>query len=293
MKKLAALILSVLILSLVGCNKTDNASSNISFADYTAESSAVTEDTNSESKIENTETVDSTKNNFSVSEKVPTKAETNNDSKLNGNINQNSDTNTNSKEKVSSAISNENESNKNIIKTLKLFEVTTYYGYTGYFTLSMSSNPKDIFLTELGIGDNSKALMCTSEYIDIDSGLAVRFIFEGDVIAGKDLMYNHVYPTGAAETPVKVTDDLATIKFYELTEYRGLKGYFCTEGINTWDNPHLALLGTNDYSKVGSIVTEYCDISNETDNIWFVYYNEFNIQVDTTINHNIFVHTIK
>lgn len=81
---------------------------------------------------------------------------------------------------------------------------TTYYGYTGYFTLS--DYETDVHLVELGIGtDNSAAVITCTEYRDINSEELLYFVAELDVVSGKDLLYNHVYPAGAGKTYVNVT----------------------------------------------------------------------------------------
>lgn len=266
MKKLATLILSVLILSLVGCNKTENASSNISFADYTAESSAVTEDTNSESKIENTETVDSTKNNFSVSEKVPTKAETNNDSKLNSNTNQNSDTNTN----ASSSI--ESKSAEPQYKTIQLRTKTTYYGYEGYFDYAYFDE-SDICLVELGLSDENLACAAPSEYKDVDLGIILCFVMYNDsnaVIKEKDIAYNHVYVKGEGSELVKVTN----AKKYEKCN-QPLNEYLIVS--NGYDGSIYSYVNAVDIYTVGVS-------ANVEGEIISVFYNNFGYQPSHSYN---------
>ncbi len=85
--------------------------------------------------------------------------------------------------------------------TIQLEVPTTYYGYSGYFTLSDSRS--DIHLVESGLGtDNSMAAMASTEYFDITTGSSVFFIFEGTIVEYKDLLYNHIYVVGLASTKV-------------------------------------------------------------------------------------------
>ena len=80
-------------------------------------------------------------------------------------------------------------------KTIQLEVPTTYYGYTGYFTLSMLQ--ADVHLTELGIGDNTKASICATEYTDLNSNKCVRFIFTPSSESVVKNLMNKVYQNGA------------------------------------------------------------------------------------------------
>ncbi len=295
-KKVGCLIGVTVLIALAGCNKSnDSANSDIS-SDYSkGNNTVVSENATSENNSENSE-IENNSENTSVYEnrKEEIQSNTLSDSPKTNTANSNNNTNSN-KESATTTQSEtrpvENKPNQSEYKTIQLEMVTTYYGYTGYFTLSQLRS--DVHLTELGIGDNAKASICATEYTDIDTNKCLRFVFDGDVISGKDLMYNHVYPAGAGKTPVKVTYDLPIIKLNELTTYRGFTGYFSESGISSWDDPQLALLGTDDYSKVHAVITNYHAVDSEIDCIWFVYYNNTDTTIDTSDEGRVLVRVIK
>ena len=283
MKKLSALILTLLILMLAGCKS--NATESGTVSDFQSDTALIKNSSTAETDNSSSEENSSKDESAPEMEKtitVPTNSKPNN---VSGNSKQSE---ISSSEKTLNSTTENTPNNKPTeYKTIQLETVTTYYGYTGYFTLSMLQS--DVHLVELGIGtDNSKALICASEYIDIDSNKTLRFIFEGDIRAGKDLMYNHVYPAGAGKTPAKTFYDLKTIKLFELTTYCSYTGYFSDSNISSWEDSHLKLLGRDNFIGVTSVITEYKNIENGN-MLWFIFYDDKGTSIDNTGKNKVLV----
>lgn len=189
MKKFVALALSVLILSLVGCTKNNTSSSDISSADNIADSSFIEEDITSESEIETSETTD-----ISEFKKVTSNKETNSTVSNESVVANNSSaaTPTNKKEEVNSTTSNTNSSesatsstptesgsSKPEIKTLKLYEKTTYFGFTGCFVPGNNpeGNTSDKVNEALGTTECNYAM---TEYYNPEDNYAILFAFSYD-----------------------------------------------------------------------------------------------------------------
>lgn len=77
---------------------------------------------------------------------------------------------------------------------------TTYYGYSGYF--SLSNNLNDVHLVELGIATTNYGCIASTEYHDITTDATVFFVFDATIVEYKDLLYNHVFIVGVGTTDV-------------------------------------------------------------------------------------------
>lgn len=218
MKKLFILAIIIIVTILSGCHKANNTSSDISSAygfdnsslnissennesdgNVISDISSKVESSNTSETVSNVESkpTNTTSNTSSISKPVETNSNTSSVSNPD-----NGNTNISNESKPADNTSSETKPAEPQYKTIQLDVVTTYYGYTGYFTLSQLQS--DVHLTELGIGDNTKASIAATEYKDVNSNQTLRFVFEGTIIEVKDLMYNHVYPAGAGKTFVKV-----------------------------------------------------------------------------------------
>lgn len=212
MKKFLALALSVLILSLVGCTKNNTSSSDISSADNIADSSFIEEDVTSESKIETSEATD-------ISEfKEVTSNKENNSTVSNESVvgNNSSTTSTNKKEKVNSTTNNNNSSenttssaptesgsSKPEIKTLKLYEKTTYFGFTGCF-VPMNNAPEDNSERINKALGTTKCNYAMTEYYNPEDDYAILFAFSSDQGSTTDLVYQIDEVSLRRSIPVKL-----------------------------------------------------------------------------------------
>ena len=204
MKKLLILAIVTILLVLSGCTKNNTSSGDISSADNILNASQIeeTESTTSENNnnVNSTTSTSEVTSTVSDSSKVESKPAPTTKPAETSSTTPTTPSKPAESQKPAESKPSESKPAEPQYKTIQLEVPTTYYGYTGYFTLSMLQT--DIHLTELGIGDNLKSSICATEYTDVNSNKCVRFIFtpssEGDV---KNLM-NKVYQNGAGSVTV-------------------------------------------------------------------------------------------
>ncbi len=212
MKKLSALILTLLILMLAGCKSNATESGTVSdFQSDTAviknSSTVETDNNSSEENSSKDESVTDAANINSVNPPVNSK----------NNNNKNSTVSKTEKPNVSNNPSTnaENNSNKTEIKAIKFYEVTTYYGFTGYFCTIQG----DIILKELGLGnDNQNAAKGITEYYNIDTGEPIFFCVNSTKATDRDIAEKTDENAGRAKIPVKVINDRKYEKFNQPLE---------------------------------------------------------------------------
>lgn len=209
MKKLLILALITILLTLAGCTKNNTSSGGVSSADNIA-NSFVEENISSEIETENSEDTDISEPKETTSEENKTK-ETNSTVSNESVVENNSSTTntTTKKEEVNSTTSNTNSSENNNtasntssetsepeIKTITIHELTTYYGYTGFFILGGEDDRP--FAAKLGIDIENNYTSNQSEFKDKESGRTLLFCFIGDVYDHHNIFYDYVLPVQGA-----------------------------------------------------------------------------------------------
>lgn len=216
MKKLLILALITILLTLAGCTKNNTSSGGVSSADNTA-NSFIEENVSSEIETENSEDTDISEPKETTSEKNKTNDTNSNVSSESVGENNSSTTtpttnkeenagsttnNTNSGENNNAASNTSTETSEPEVKTIKFYELTTYYGFTGYF----SKIQGDYIVKELGIGsDNDNISRGITEYYDMDTNESIFFTIskESGFDTG-DIAYASDSHSGRHTIPVKV-----------------------------------------------------------------------------------------
>lgn len=333
LKFTALCIALIMVLSFCGCRKNNlnNTSSSLSLSTYDIDNNnfpsynietSDNEETKNSNELENSEKI-----NSDISNK--TNVENDNYNSVNINTDDNSDDYNfdfrGYKVKIPSPSDYHTPAITNVedrYATLQLDTLTTYYGYTGFFHLNgMDILSVDFVAEKLGVvapGYSERVKNATagvepfidtnapygyqSEFYDKDGESLVYFYALGFNNA-YELFYDYVLEVnegwGTIPVHVKENDDLIksikNIKLYELTEFHGIKGYFSeNDTTNTPDEINLKLLGTIDHNKHGYVVTKYKGVRyTDSHYIYFNYYDENHIQIDTSSDNEEWVYIIK
>lgn len=219
MKKLLILALITILLTLAGCTKNNTSSGGVSSADNIA-NSFVEENISSEIETENSEDTDISEPKETTSEENKTK-ETNSTVSNESVVENNSSTTntTTKKEEVNSTTSNTNSSENNNtasntssetsepeIKTIRLNELTTYFGYTGFFARGGDFN---VFETAKKLGlepsseDIEKGIKLEgrqSQFIAKDNSEVILFYLLGTLNDAHSLFYDYIMENGGPRT---------------------------------------------------------------------------------------------
>lgn len=220
MKKLLILALITILLTLAGCTKDNTSSGGISSADNIADNSFVEENLSSEIETENSEDTD-------ISEPEEITSEENKTNETNSTVsnetivenNSSTATPTTKKEEVNSTVNNTSSSESNNvasntssgtsepeIKTIRLNELTTYFGYTGFFVRGGDTN---IFETAAKLGlepsseDIEKGITLgarQSQFIAEDNGEVILFYLLGTLDDKHSLFYDYIMENGGPRT---------------------------------------------------------------------------------------------
>lgn len=212
MKKLLILALITILLTLAGCTKNNTSSGGVSSADNIADNSFVEENISSEIETENSEDTD-------ISEPKETASEENKTNETNSTVsnesvveNNSSTTTTTKKEEVNSTTNNTNSSENNDttsntssetskpeIKTLIVNELTTYYGFTGFFYNPADGCDYDPIALKLGMDTSTSEdgiLLSNrvSEFKDNETGAWLIFVFRGTADDSHNFYYDYILP---------------------------------------------------------------------------------------------------
>lgn len=205
MKKLLILAIVTILLVLSGCTKNNTSSGDISSADNILNASQI-EETESTTSENNGNVNSNTSNNSEVSstDSKPSKVESKPSTPATTTSSSKPETTTSKPEVTPSKpadTSSESKPSEPQYKTIKFYEVTTYYGFTGYFGTIQS----DIILKELGLGeDNFKAAKGITEYYNVDTGEPIFFIMNANQGMSRDIADKADENAGRASIPVKV-----------------------------------------------------------------------------------------
>ena len=258
MKKLLALLLALFILTLAGCNTAENTSSDIdtnsseivSSNDETSSDEAGSETSSEESS---SQTSVSSKNESSSTSTTPT-------SKTENNTIKNAD---------SDCVQNTTPK-----KTVITYKKTTYYGYSGYFTLSKYDF--EIDLTLVGLGDkNAPTVLLPTEYYCDEFDKPIWFACNKNDVNQQDIT-NCVDAVGRNKIHVNIitsdcisnTSPHKTITLNKKTTYYGYPGYFTNYSDAKILLVELGLSNRNDWKAI--CTTEFNDI--ETGSIiYFIF----------------------
>ena len=148
-----------------------------------------------------TETTPEETETEAVKEQTTTSATTTNNSSA-GNVSTNTSDNNSNMEKPKEEEPQVDTSTEPEYQSITLYKKTTYNGFEGYFTLSQ--NIMDVDLVKYGIAESNDSIsLYFTEYVDLDTGIYVRFACHGDVMESKFMDF--VWKVGPGSVYVKTT----------------------------------------------------------------------------------------